>query len=102
MYVSKRALSILYHSLDRTGQKELIEIEKKIDRYTVAERRRETEKEGVSVLIEVKPLPASLKERLLNLVKRSERNGLACYPFVLSFEDDFRKNRKFPKPRLRG
>ena len=98
MLISKRALSILYHSLDRVGQKELIEVEKEIDRYKVGEKRKETDKDGVSVLIEVESLPAELTERLLALAKRSRT---PCYPFVLSFEEDFKKNRRFPKS-LRG
>lgn len=94
MYISKRALSILYWSLDRKGQKELIELEKEIDRYVTAVERKEIDGE-VSVLLKAENLPDGIKERLLNLSKRTAKTP--CFPFVLTAKDDLKKNRRFPK-----
>jgi len=94
MLLSKRALSKAYLSLPRDGQRELIRLEKEIDRYASGQKVKELavkgkkEKMETSVLIEVKNLPAGIVERLRQLERQT---GVRL--FVRSHEEDVRENR---------
>ena len=94
MLLSKRALSKAYLSLPRDGQRELIRLEKEIDRYANGQKVKELavkgkkEKMETSVLIEVKSLPAEIVEKLRQLERQT---GVRL--FVRSHEEDVRENK---------